>query len=128
MSSPVLGAGFAFPLLPEGGFPLLRGPAVVAQALRAILLTNPGERIGRPSYGAGLGRYLFAPNTVTTRAMIQEAVGAAIRRDEPRVVLAGVEVRTVPTEPTRLDIEVRYTLIGETVPNNLVYPFYLQGR
>lgn len=127
MSSDVLGAGFRFPLLPNGGFALLSGAAVVAQALRAILLTNPGERIGRPSYGAGLSRFLFAPNTVTTRAMIQESVTRAIQRDEPRVVLLGVEVRPVGAEPTRIDVDVRYAVIGQNVALNLVYPYYLQS-
>lgn len=126
MSGDVLGVGFRFPLLPERGFPVVTGPDVVAQAIRAILLTNPGERIGRPTYGAGLGRFLFAPNTVTTRTMIQEAVLGAIRRDEPRVAQLVVDVLTVSGEPTRLDIDVRYTLHNQSTIQNLVYPFYLR--
>ena len=127
MSSDVLGAGFRFPLLPDGGFSLLTGPDVVAQALRSILLTNPGERISRPAYGVGLSRFLFAPNTVTTRAMLQDAVAAAIRRDEPRVTMLGVDVRSVHGEPTRIDIDIRYAFVGTNVAANLVYPYYLQS-
>lgn len=127
MPDDVLGRGFAFPLLPAGPFATVSGPDAVAQAIRHILFTQPGERVGRPMYGAGLRRFLFAPNTLSTRTRLQQAIADAIRRDEPRVVLQAVDVRAVDGEPTRLDIEVRYTTLGRNVPTNLVFPFYLDG-
>jgi len=60
-------------------------------------------------------------------ALLQAAVIDAIRRDEPRASLQAVTVEGVPAEPTRIDIRVNFTLIGQNVPMNLVFPFYLDG-
>ena len=122
------GKGFAFPLVPGPGFGWIEGEDAVAQSLRGLLLTEPGERIGRPTYGVGLRRFLFAPNNVATRTQITQAVSAAIQRDEPRVKLDAVEVLPDPAEPTLLRIRVRYLLASSPGPKNLVFPFYLDER
>lgn len=128
MTDGVLGRGFAFPLLPvAGGIAAVSGAAAVEQALRHILLTQPGERVGRPTFGAGLQRFLFAPNNAATRALLQESIVAAITRDERRARLLAVDVRAAEDDAARIDIEVRYTLIEDNVPMNLVFPFYLDG-
>ncbi len=119
------GTGLAFPLAPGPGFSWISGEDGVAQALRTLLLTEPGERIGRPTYGVGLRRFLFAPNNVTTRALIQDAVTTAIKRDEPRVRLDAVDVFPDKNEPTLVRIRIRYLLLSNPAPQNLVFPFYL---
>jgi phage baseplate assembly protein W len=136
------GTGVAFPILADPGSRWVSGPDVVLQALRSLLLTEPGERIGRPTYGCGLKRFLYSPNNVTTRTLIAQTVTNAIERDEPRVVLDGVEVVShvglpgddgsrgdapAVSDSTRLDIHIRFRLIREMTPRNLVCPFYLQG-
>src|SRR5215218_3268634 len=68
----------------------------VDQMLRQVLLTNPGERINRPTFGCGVRRMLFAPNSdiaatlaqVTIFQAIDEWLGALVRVD-------GVDVRAV---------------------------------
>lgn len=122
------GVGFAFPLVPGPGFSWVAGEDAVAQALRALLFTEPGERIGRPTYGVGLRRFLFAPNSVATRSQIRQAVADAILRDEPRVTLDGVDVVPDDREPTLLRIRIRYRLATNPSPQNLVFPFYLDQR
>lgn len=129
MASTLHGTGFAFPILPRDGvLPRVSGTEAVAQALRVLLHTEPGERIGRPTYGVGLRRFLFAPNTVTTRSGIRRAILEAIARDEPRVRPIEVLVLSAEDDPARLEIDLQYTLIDTPVPQNLVYPFYLDGR
>ena len=105
---------------------MLSGADVVLQALWTLLSTEPGERLRRPDWGCGLRSYLFAPNTVNTRASIRRNVLRAIERFEPRVHDVSVEVRANPREPNRVEIELRFEVIGSTSPRNLVYPFYLQ--
>ena len=41
-----LGRGFAFPMVPDGDFPLVDGADAVMQALYTLLSTEPGERVG----------------------------------------------------------------------------------
>src|ERR1700730_6666561 len=50
--------------------------AHVDQVILQILLTTPGERADLPSFGCGLRRLLFAPNTnaleATTQVLVQQ--------------------------------------------------------
>ena len=121
----IYGTGLRLPLVVLPGFDWVSGGDAVAQALRSLLLTEPGERIGRPGYGVGLRRFLFAPNGLATRATIRQAVIEAIQRDEPRVDLDEVIVEADAAEPTLLRIEIRYRLAGEPGPRSFVFPFYL---
>ena len=120
------GVGFRFPLVPDTGFSWTYGPDIVAQALRTLLLTEPGERVGRPTYGVGLRRFLFAPNNVTTRTLVKQVVTEAIETQEARVKLDAVDVRSDSAQPTLLYIDIRYKLIDDPTPRSFVYPFYLE--
>jgi hypothetical protein len=113
MRGDFFGVGFRFPpsISPETGrFSMVGELEVVTQALRVLLRTTPGERLMRPDYGCDLRRYLFAPNTTTTRRLITEEVARAILRYEDRITLDGVDVTASPVEPAQVDIVVRYTL------------------
>jgi len=129
---PEYGAGLAFPPVPDGGFERVRGADAVAQALRTLLLTEPGERIGRPEYGCGLRRYLFAPNSLTTRTLILETVREAITRFERRIDLEDLSVEAHRDDDVRVDIRLSYQLVSPNTAarerRNLVFPFYLDAR
>ncbi|HPT49667.1 MAG TPA: GPW/gp25 family protein [Accumulibacter sp.] len=127
MSDEALGRGLRFPLLTREGFGWVAGAAAVEQSIRAILLTEPGERIARPTYGVGLRRFLFAPNSLELRTRIRLAVSEALERDEPRIRLEAVAVTTDAREPTVLRIGIRYEILGQPGARNLVFPFYLTG-
>ena len=123
-----LGKGVRFPIVTASGWGWIVGADAVDQALRALLLTEPGERIGRPTYGAGLRRFLFRPNSVETRAEIRKAIEEAVQRHEPRVRLSAVAVTAPdPRTPTLLRIELSFALLADPGPRNLVFPFYLEG-
>jgi uncharacterized protein len=55
-------------------------PAHVAQMIRQILLTSPGERVNRPEFGAGLRRLVFAPNSQSLQATAELMVRQALTR------------------------------------------------
>ena len=122
----IYGTGIRLPLLLQPGFGWVSGSDAVAQSLRAILLTEPGERIGRPTFGVGLRRYLFAPNNLTTRAAIRQDIVDAVGRDEPRVTLDEVDISVDTIEPTLLRIELHYHLKDDPGSRSLVLPFYLE--
>ncbi len=122
-----LGRAWGFPVHPTtaGGLPLADGPEAVAQSIRILLDTEPGERIMRPAFGCGLRRYLMQPNTVATRALIGRDVDQALRIWEPRVELS--EVRVEPgDDPALVLIKIAYVHLRDRRPGNLVYPFYLE--
>jgi len=123
-----LGIGLRFPLVTPQGFGWIAGVDAVDQAVRAVLLTEPGERIGRPAFGAGLRRFLFRPNSLETRAEIRKNVEEALPRDETRIKLQDVQVVADAREPTLVRIAIRYQVPPDPGPRSLVYPFYLDAR
>lgn len=115
----------ALDIRPPIGWPLLPVPDAngaltwpglaqsVAQHLRKLLATQPGELLTHPDYGAGLQGYLHEPNTLATRSRIREAVERAVSRFEPRVVLEAVTVADESDERSdvgALRIELVYRL------------------
>jgi phage baseplate assembly protein W len=85
-------------------------PQHVAQMVRQVLLTDPGERVCLPTFGAGLRRLLFAP----IGAGIDSAVELAVRQALDQWLAGQINVQavkvTVPEEG-KVTIEVSYELI-----------------
>lgn len=123
-----LGKGWAFPVVPDPGTGALlyqAGTDKVAESIRIILETEPGERIMRPSFGCGLRRYLMQPNTVATRALIKRDVESALRSFEGRIAVTNVDV--APGEdPALVIISISYAHVRDRRPGSFVYPFYLR--
>ncbi len=119
------GVGIKLPLVEAPGFNWISGTHAVAQSIRAILLTEPGERIGRPDFGVGLRRYLFSPNTLSTRALIRDDIIRALEKEEKRITLENVVVTADPSEPTLMNIRIDYALVDSPNTESLIFPFYL---
>jgi len=122
-----LGRGWGFPIasatVKHRGY--VEGPEKVAQSMRIILDTEPGERVMRPTFGCGLRRYLMKPNTFATRSLIRHDVELALATFEPRIRLT--EVRADPgDDPALVLIRIAYVHVRDSRPGNLVYPFYLE--
>ena len=82
----------------------------VRESIRIILETQPGERLMRPEFGAGLERALHAPNTLTTRRQIRDLITESIERWEPRVLLDRVDVAEVDAQPDTVRVEIAYRI------------------
>jgi uncharacterized protein len=123
-----LGVGWAFPphLEPDGTVAEVAYDEDVRQAIRIILATNPGERVMRPDFGAGLKAFLFEPVDAGTAALVQTRVEEALTDFEPRIDLGSVQVDADPGERNVLRIEVSYRVRATNTQANLVFPFYLE--
>ena len=104
-----LGVGWAFPigLEPDGQIALAAYEEDVAQAIRIILGTNPGERVMRPDFGAGLNAFVFEPINQTTLESLRRRVREALVDWEPRI-----EVEQVAVTPARTTPRTRRTCCG----------------
>ncbi len=80
----------------------------VAQLIRQVLLTNPGERIHRPEFGAGVRRLVHSPINSTTATLAQSMIYNALR--ETLADIIRVDEVTVTNADARLDINIVYTL------------------
>ena len=122
-----LGRGWRVPVQVDplaAGLAYADGPEKVRESIWIVLDTEPGERIMRPTFGCGLRRYLMAPNTSATRALIQREVETALANWEPRVRLNAVQV-SAGDDPALVLIEVYYAHVRDGREGNFVYPFYL---
>jgi phage baseplate assembly protein W len=125
-----LGRGWAFPVAVDarGGIAMAEYEEDIREAIRIILGTNPGERVMRPDFGAGLRALLFEPINTNTLALAKHRVEQALVLWEPRVDSIGVEVSAEPSRGL-LEIDIRYRVRRTNTFYNFVYPFYLQeGR
>jgi phage baseplate assembly protein W len=115
------GKGISFPprVGPDGGIVWSSGELNVRECLCTILRTAPGERMQRPTFGAGLDRMLFEPNGISTLRLIQEEVAQSIARWEPRVSLGDVTVSVNAVDPRDVDVTITYTLIATGVRERL---------
>jgi phage baseplate assembly protein W len=123
-----LGVGWAYPahLAADDTLAMAAYEEDIRQAIRIILGTNPGERVMRPDFGAGLNAFLFEPVNTTTLALIQNRVREALVDWEPRIDVEEVSVTSDPAMRSKLLIEVRYRVRATNAHHNLVYPFYLE--
>ena len=83
----------------------------VKQAVKIILLTNPGEKPFRPFYGAGLNRFLFELSEGLDELEIQDAVVEAISRDEPRAQVLGVK-STLDPDNNSIKVRVAFRVLS----------------
>lgn len=103
--------GWLFPPHPlphNGALALLGEPELLRQSIRLILETEPGERVMRPGFGAGLHRYLMTPSTPGTWSAMARAVETALATWEPRIEVSQVHVGP-GDEPSLVLVTVAYT-------------------
>lgn len=127
MTQGFTGRGWAFPLDigSTGGIAMAEGHAKIAQSIRLILTTSPGERRMRPEFGCDLRAFVFEPVNDLTAGLIRREVDRALRRWEPRIDLDSIDVTPHPNDPNALMISVSYTVRATNDPRNLVFPFYV---
>lgn len=82
--------------------------AYVAQLIKQVLLTAPGERVDRPDFGAGLRRLLFAPSSEETATLLQATVFQSLDRWLSDIIKID-DVNTA-FEDGRMEVNVVYTV------------------
>lgn len=97
----------------------------VDQLIRQVLLTDPGERVNLPQFGAGLRRLLFAPMGDALKATTTMTVTQALTQWIPtQIKLLGVTV-TTPLQDASLpdgtiQIVVNYQLVETRAPRQTI--------
>lgn len=123
-----LGVGVGFPvrLASEQTLETAIYEEDIRQAIKIILGTNPGERLMRPDFGAGLNQFVFEPVNTATMAQVKTRVEEALIDWEPRIDVESVKVSTDPSARNTVLIEVSYRVRATNARHNLVYPLYLE--
>ena len=108
----------AFPFrIGAGGADVSNRGEHVREQIEQVLFTNPGERVFRPEFGAGLRRLVFEPNTaplweLTNKRLLTALLEVLQGEVDPRTLEVAVEGRDEHTGQVdeKLRITVRYEL------------------
>ena len=110
----IFGRGISFPprVGPDGRVAWSEGEVNVRESIRVILMTEQPERLRTPKFGGSLGRFLFEPNTVSTRRSIQERITRELAQWEPRIRVESVNVDPDPSDPQAAIATITYKLVA----------------
>lgn len=75
-------------------------------------MTEQPERLRSPNFGGSLGRFLFEPNTVTTRRSIEGRITRELNRWEPRIRIESVTVEADATDDRAAVATITYQLVA----------------
>lgn len=85
----------------------------VRDMIEQFLLTEPGERVNRPDFGAGLAQMVFAPNSPELAAALQFSVRAGLQRWLGDVIEVTALAVTAEDSTLTVDISYRSRATGE---------------
>ena len=103
---------FPFRMKADGSATSGRG-AHVREQIEQVLFTDPGERVFRPEFGAGVRRLVFEPNNTVlwqlVRKRLQASLNVALQGEvDPKTL--EIEVSADENYPERLLIGISYVL------------------
>jgi phage baseplate assembly protein W len=78
--------------------------------IRNLLLTNKGERVGQPTFGADLLLILFEPMSENLLDRLEESINEAISVWLPYISINLLEVEPDESEINRLNIKIEFYL------------------
>ena len=67
---------------------------LIKNDLLQLLLTVPGERVMRPTFGVNLRNAVFEPNDTSTVASLEQEIRSSIEEYERRVIVDDVQIVT----------------------------------
>lgn len=125
----LFGRGIAFPpgIGSDGRVAWSSGPRNIREAIRIILLTEPNERLMLPQFGAGLQKFLYEPNTITTHTVMKKHITQSLERWEPRIKLKSVKVEPDGQDPQAAVITISYNLVSTGAGDQIDLTIQLAG-
>lgn len=125
----ILGKGISFPprVGPDGRVAWSEGEVNVRESIRVVLMTEQSERLRLPSFGGSLIRFLFEPNTVTTRRLIQDRITRELAQWEPRIRVQSVDVDADPADPQAAVATITYQLVATGARERVTLNVQLTG-
>ena len=123
------GRGMGFPprVGADGRVAWSEGETNIREAIQIVLKTEERERLNLPQFGGGLRKFLFEPNTVTTRFQIEDRITKALELWEPRIAVTSVQVEPDPSDPQAAVATIQYRLVATQVKESVTVNVKLAG-
>jgi phage baseplate assembly protein W len=84
-------------------------PGHIRDMIEQILLTSPGERVNRPTFGTGTAQLVFEPNSDVLAAAQQQIIQASLQQWLSDVIR--VQSVDVTAEDSTMLITVQYIIV-----------------
>lgn len=101
-----------------GRFQTMTEPEEIAQSVRMILDTRPGERPFRPKFGADLDQFVFEEIDTTAQTLIRQEILGALRQWEPRIWNIEIGFVQRPDDGV-LEVNVSYMIDHSGLPGQV---------
>jgi phage baseplate assembly protein W len=88
-----------------------------------LILTNKGERVFNPEFGADLKRVLFEGITEDTVELVQNLISDAVRIFLPEITLVSVDVNVDDRDNNTITISINYYLNVSEEADQVVVQF-----
>ncbi|HQU84103.1 MAG TPA: GPW/gp25 family protein [Pyrinomonadaceae bacterium] len=110
----IFGKGISFPprIGADGRIVWSEGEENIRESIKVILLTELNERLYLPNFGGGLNKFLFEPNTATTRQLIRDRITKALAEWEPRITVQSVSVEPDTQDLQTANVTINYKLVA----------------
>jgi len=110
----IYGRSLSFPprVGADGRLVWSEGDENIRESIQVILLTNFRERLRLPEFGGGLRTFLFEPNNVATRHVIQERIVQVLKVWEPRITVESVQIEADPADRESALATIQYRLVA----------------
>jgi phage baseplate assembly protein W len=125
----IYGRGMAFPprVAADGRLAWSEGEQNIRESIRIILLTNPGERVRQPDFGAGLQPLLFEANTPERHRLLRDRIERALARWEPRITVHNVTVAADAADPEAALVTLEYVLVATRARERIAFNVSVGG-
>ena len=120
---PSVAIGFNLPMNEGGVFtPTYQTKPAIKNNLINYFLTNPGERPGNPTFGAGLRNYIFTQIDQQDLSFIQDDIQTKVLTFFPEVQIE--EITVLPTERSNtININLTYSVSDTNISDTLDLSF-----
>jgi len=105
----------------DGAYALHKDLASMAnQNLKMVVLTNPGERVMQPDFGAGIRQLLFEPANTNTVEDVKNKIQTQVNRYLPYINLLELNVFVSETDAATLAVSLKYSIPAANIVSDLV--------
>ena len=114
-----LGSDLQFPI--DGTFVDISGLNLLLQDIQLLLLTVPGERVNRPTFGCTLRNQIWE-NIEQAEKRGASSIKTSLQLYEPRISVTSVTSTSNPNTGL-ITFSINFTVIQTDTSVNLVFPF-----
>ena len=93
--------------------------SMAEQNLKMVILTNPGERIMKPDFGAGIRQFLFEPATSGTATLVRQRIQDQVNKYLPYIDLLSLNVYTSEVGEATLVVSLQYAIPAANIVSDV---------